>query len=255
MKKFLTTLSILLIASTAHAKGEIYPQADFKVKLPIGKTSETKLKNTYTVERVIDGDTIVVTTPEGKSEKVQLIGIETPQTVYVTSEFLEASKRWGTGYLREMGQEAKEFLESRISDWRNEEVLLEFDVEKRDKYGRLLAYVWYVGDSSMKGDLWDRNIAFGPWEKKMNEAGESLDVLFINAVIVKAGYAQPMTIPPNVKYVELFQKLYEEAREAKRGLWKNDDEQVTSNIFEEFEEVFGMSEDDLNDEMRSERIR
>ena len=55
MKKLIATISILLIATAAFAE-------------------------TYTVERVIDGDTIVVTTPEGKSEKVRLIGIDTPES-------------------------------------------------------------------------------------------------------------------------------------------------------------------------------
>jgi len=55
MKKLLTTISILLIATSSYAQ-------------------------TYTVERVIDGDTIVVTTPEGKSEEVHLIGIDAPES-------------------------------------------------------------------------------------------------------------------------------------------------------------------------------
>ena len=43
---------------------------------------------------------------------------------------------------------------------------------------------------------------------------------FINAEIMKVGYAQVMTVPPNVKYAELFLKLQKEARDNKRGLWK-----------------------------------
>jgi micrococcal nuclease len=42
----------------------------------------------------------------------------------------------------------------------------------------------------------------------------------LNGEIIKAGYAGPMTIPPNVKYQDRFLKLYREAREAKRGLFK-----------------------------------
>jgi len=67
-------------------------------------------------------------------------------------------------------------------------VRLELDVQERDRYGRLLAYVW-VGDT------------------------------MVNAELVRRGYAQVMTIPPNVKYQQLLVKLQREAREAGRGLW------------------------------------
>ena len=78
------------------------------------------------------------------------------------------------------------------------EVRLEMDVQERDKYGRLLAYV-YLEDST-----------------------------FVNAELLKQGYAQVATYPPNVKYVELFVKLQKEARENKRGLWKEKAEAVNS---------------------------
>ena len=68
-------------------------------------------------------------------------------------------------------------------------VRLEFDVEQRDRHGRLLSYV-YLEDGT-----------------------------FVNAWLVKWGYAQVMTVPPNVKHQDLFLKLQREAREAKRGLW------------------------------------
>jgi len=63
-------------------------------------------------------------------------------------------------------------------------------VEKHDRYDRLLAYV-YLKDGT-----------------------------FVNAKIVEEGYASLMTIPPNVRYADLFLKLYQEAREKRRGLWE-----------------------------------
>ncbi len=42
----------------------------------------------------------------------------------------------------------------------------------------------------------------------------------LNEEIVKAGYAKAMTIPPNVKYQDMFLRAYKQARERKRGLWK-----------------------------------
>jgi endonuclease YncB( thermonuclease family) len=67
-------------------------------------------------------------------------------------------------------------------------VRLECDVPRQDQSKRLLAYV-YVGD------------------------------LMLNAELVRQGYAQVATVPPNVKYQELFLQLQREAQEAKRGLW------------------------------------
>ena len=69
-------------------------------------------------------------------------------------------------------------------------IRIEFDVQKKDKYGRLLAYV-YLPNGTM-----------------------------LNEEIVKAGYANLMTVPPNVKYQERLLKAYREARENGRGLWR-----------------------------------
>ncbi len=125
-----------------------------------------------TVSRVIDGDTIEVLI-NGKTEKVRLIGVDTPETVHPTKE-VEA-----------YGQEASSFTKAQLTD---KEIKLEFDVEERDKYGRLLAYVW-LGDK------------------------------LFNEVLVAEGYAQVATYPPNVKYVDRFTAAQKQAREANKGLW------------------------------------
>src|SRR5262249_29216518 len=81
----------------------------------------------------------------------------------------------------------------------NKRVRLELDVQSRDRYGRLLAYVW-VDVAAERG---------GPAEWTM-----------INAELVRLGYAQVMTVPPNVRYQSLFLKLQRDAREAGGGRWK-----------------------------------
>lgn len=68
-------------------------------------------------------------------------------------------------------------------------VELELDVQHYDRYGRLLAYVWLGG-------------------------------MMVNAELVQRGYAQVMTVPPNVRYQKLFLKLQRDARQAGRGLWR-----------------------------------
>ena len=72
------------------------------------------------------------------------------------------------------------------------EARLELDAQHRDIYGRLLAYVWIEH-------------AHKP--------------VMANAEMIRRGYAQVMTIPPNVRYQDLFLKLQREAREGRRGLW------------------------------------
>jgi micrococcal nuclease len=125
------------------------------------------------VVRVVDGDTIHVRTGEG-IEKVRYIGVNTP-------EIHHPRKGEEPG-----GREALAVNRALLS---HRHVRLELDVRVRDRYGRLLAYVW---------------------------AGDTM----INAELVRRGYAQVMTVPPNVRYQELFVKLQREARESGRGLWR-----------------------------------
>ncbi len=94
-----------------------------------------------------------------------------------------ASERKEVGYY---GKEAKEYLAGLLS---GQSVRLEYDVDPKDRYGRALAYV-YLKDGT-----------------------------FVNAELVKNGYAMILTIPPNVKHADLFYKLQQEARKKKIGLW------------------------------------
>jgi micrococcal nuclease len=69
------------------------------------------------------------------------------------------------------------------------EVRYSLGVEERDRYGRALAYVWLR------------------------------DGRFLNRLLVARGYAQPLTVPPNVEYEDLFVRAARRARDAARGLW------------------------------------
>ena len=126
-----------------------------------------------TVVRVVDGDTIHVRIG-ARVEKVRYIGVNTPEVQHPT----RGEEPGG----REAAEVNRRLVEGQA-------VRLELDMQERDRYGRLLAYVW-IGD------------------------------LMINAELVRLGYAQVMTIPPNVRYQEVFLKLQREAREAGRGLWR-----------------------------------
>ena len=126
------------------------------------------------VVRVVDGDTIHVQLG-ARREKVRYIGVDTPETKHPT----KGVQCYG---------EAASAYNARLVG--GELVRLERDVEERDRYGRLLAYVYRARDG-----------------------------LFVNAELARRGYAQPLTIPPDVRYAERFAALAGEARAAGRGLW------------------------------------
>jgi micrococcal nuclease len=138
----------------------------------------------FYVIRVIDGDTIKLS----NGERVRLIGIDTPESRYNNKLERDAARsRKDINTILKLGKEASGFTRNLVEGKR---IRLEFDIEKRDKYGRLLAYV-YLEDGT-----------------------------FVNAKVLEEGYAQIMTIPPNVKYADYFSKLQREARQNHKGLWK-----------------------------------
>jgi len=149
--------------------------------LPFGRTYNY---DDILVTRVIDGDTLKL--EDGK--RVRLVGIDTPE-MHESAKLDRDSQRSGRDKkaIQVMGRRAFKFTEDLVEGKR---VRLEFDAEKHDKYDRLLAYV-YLRDGT-----------------------------FVNAEIIKQGYASLMTYPPNVRHVNTFKQLYREARENNRGLWK-----------------------------------
>lgn len=124
------------------------------------------------VTRVVDGDTIEARI-EGEVEDVRLIGVDTPETVK-PGEPVEC-----------FGPRASGFTHRRLEGRR---VRLVFGVERRDAYGRLLAYA-YLGDR------------------------------FFNPVLVRRGLARTLTIPPNDRFAGRFRQLERGAARAGRGLW------------------------------------
>jgi endonuclease YncB( thermonuclease family) len=125
------------------------------------------------VQRVTDGDTFVATV-HGRRERVRVIGVDTPESVDPNRPD------------EPFGEEASDFAKRYLD---GETVRLAGDAEPRDRYGRMLAYVWLT------------------------------DGTFWNALLVAEGYAQQLTIPPNVTYAGLFRRLVGEARREDRGLW------------------------------------
>lgn len=96
------------------------------------------------------------------------------------------SRKSGKKEVGYYGKETSAYLEKLLT---GKKLRLEYDVTKYDRYKRTLAYVFLE------------------------------DGTFLNAHLVENGYAMVMTVPPNVKYVDLLVKLQSEARKQKRGLW------------------------------------
>lgn len=140
------------------------------------------------VVHVSDGDTFRCMLSSGEEIKVRLIGVDTPES-HANPKAERDSRRSGIDLedMIKMGQEAYRFTKGLID---KKTVYLETDVQLTDRYGRILAYVWL-----------DR-------ERMLNE------------VLVREGYAQVYTIPPNVKYQERFLKAQRMAREEGKGFWK-----------------------------------
>lgn len=148
--------------------------------------------------RAIDGDTLVLRVNQ-KEEKVRLIGIDTPEKH--SSEKLEQDLV-NSGLTREemklLGEQASLTTEALI---KRKVLYLELDTSERDRYGRLLAYV-YFQDSH------------GDWIF----AGKAFKQL--NVELLRAGWADALTIPPNVKYADSYLQAVREARAKKLGMWK-----------------------------------
>jgi micrococcal nuclease len=127
------------------------------------------------VVRVVDGDTIRVSLG-GREERVRYIGIDTPESVKPGTPVQCFAKKASAANARLVA---------------GKRVRIERDVEERDRYGRLLAYVYPAAGGPM-----------------------------VNESLVRGGYARPLTIPPDVRHAERFRRLADEARKAGRGLWR-----------------------------------
>ncbi|HYF12248.1 MAG TPA: thermonuclease family protein [Actinomycetota bacterium] len=125
------------------------------------------------VTRVVDGDTAHVEL-DGRDVTIRFIGIDTPESV-APGQPVEC-----------FGPEAADYTTDRLEGAR---VRVEFDVEREDRFGRTLAYVW-IGDE------------------------------LFNETLLRHGYALVTTFPPNVRYVDRFVTAQRDARERGRGLWR-----------------------------------
>ena len=137
-------------------------------------STDLKGKEKVHIIRVVDGDTFVARNSKGQQLKIRLIGVDTPETVKPNTP------------VQPCGKEASHFSKKNLT---NKDVYLEYDKEKNDRYGRVLAYVWL-----------------------------DKDTLF-NELLVKEGLAKEKYFAPNGKYRDVFIKAQNEAQKKKINLW------------------------------------
>lgn len=124
------------------------------------------------VTRVVDGDTIKVDL-DGRVETVRFVLIDTPETVHPSKP------------VEPFGPEASDFTKKMLE---GQTVELELDAQERDRYGRLLAYIW-LGDQ------------------------------LFNETLLEKGLARVAVFPPNVKYVDEFRAVQKKAQREGVGIW------------------------------------
>jgi len=134
---------------------------------------EAEYDETVTVKRIVDGDTIRIDPAVDGLDEVRLIGIDTPETKDPDCD------------VQPYGPDALMFTRDQLQD---EEVNLEFDEDREDRYERLLAYVY-------------------------------LDDEMFNETLLEEGYAQVYTVRPNDRYEDRFEEAQDAAQEEELGIW------------------------------------
>lgn len=171
----LVILAIFLIFSQSvdTTKKEIYSEVATESDTILDDTV-TKNQESVTVRSVIDGDTLKIDY-KGKVETVRLLLIDSPESVHPSKP------------VQPFGVDASKYLKSLLKE--NSTVKIEFGEVARDKYDRLLAYIW-VND------------------------------IFVNERMVEFGYARVAYInPPNIKYLDQLLTAQEKAQNQKTGIW------------------------------------
>jgi micrococcal nuclease len=173
---FLTAISLInQLINQLTQKNTAYSKN--LAKLEINSSKKTASAEAFFVTKVVDGDTIVLE----NGQKVRYIGIDTPE--------LHHPKKEVECFSQQAYEKNKELVLGK-------KVFLQKDISEKDKYNRLLRYVFL--------------------DEKMSTAEAS----FVNLYLVKNGFAYAATFPPDVKYANLFLTAQKEARQKNLGLWQ-----------------------------------
>lgn len=163
------------------------------------RTEENDAEKSFEKAKFIyahDGDTIRVKLG-GREEKIRFVGVNTP----------EVAKDGKPAQF--MADDAKDFTEEILS---NKEIYLEIDISDRDKYDRLLRYIWLE-------------------EPIENPSIDDVGSKTLNGILVKEGYAYANYYKPDVKYHNYLKDLENSAQDKNLGIWskKSTDEKELSD--------------------------
>ena len=158
---------LTIAASSSIAQNHVLRDHDISLQI-------TNAEELYQIVKIVDGDTFFAKSEQGITLKYRLIGINTPEF----SHFGRPEQPFA--------QEATDFLAALLKD---RYVILKYDVQRQDKYGRELVYA-YLPDGT-----------------------------FINSKLMTAGWAQIMTIPPNVAHTSCFLAQQHQAQSQNLGIW------------------------------------
>jgi micrococcal nuclease len=153
-----------------------------------------QLGGPYRVLEITDGDTVVLES----FDEVRLIGIDTPEKYDGQRLNKQAAEHGLTEEeIQAMGEQASSITTNLLA---GQSVYVELDIEELDRYGRILAYL-YLEDSG------------GDWTYQGKTYKQ------VNLEIMRSGWAEPLTITPNVAYAELYREAGSTARNAGIGMW------------------------------------
>ena len=198
MKKILLALTFALVSlSPAYASesSQIVYYEDYDLDEVVGlkekkETIEQKTKaENYAKAKIVavsDGDTVTARI-DNKDYKVRMIGVDTPETVHPSKP------------VAFYGKEASDFTKKKLT---GKTVYLEKDASERDKYNRSLRYVW-------------TNLPENP----QNPSFEDVRDKMFNGILLRDGYANLLTLPPDVKYLDHFKKIAKTAESQELGLY------------------------------------
>lgn len=204
MKKILLALAIGLISlSPAYASEDanIVYYEDYDLDEAVGLKEKKEVidesknprsnlnQGNFTEAKIIsvtDGDTVTARI-NNKDYELRMIGVDTPETVHPSKP------------VAFYGKEASDFSKNKL---RGKTVYLEKDVSERDRYNRILRYVWLSKPANPK------NPSFEDVRDKM-----------FNGILLRDGYANLATFPPDVKYLNYFQKIARTAEANELGLY------------------------------------
>jgi micrococcal nuclease len=135
------------------------------------------------VMRIINGDTLNVLY-QGKWEEIKLLGLDMPETMLNDRVYEKALKNSTTpAEIINRGLTGREFVKKYLQY--GSQIWIEFDVQKRDHFSRLLGYVYLI------------------------------DGRMLNEIILRAGMSEPLLLPPNLKYQQRFQEIARQVQKEK----------------------------------------